>query len=64
MRQLIINTIRNMCNNGKHSCKFHDVMNALHCGKAEITDALQNAPFGTRLAHNVNGILLIVIEDN
>ena len=64
MQKNIISTIVKMCNNGTHSCKLHDVMKTVGCDKKQITDALQNAPFNSRLSRNINDITLIVIEED
>lgn len=63
MQQIIINTIRQMCKNGTHSCKLHDVILATSTDTKQVTDALQHAPFNTRIARNINDIPLIVLEE-
>lgn len=50
-----------MCDNGTHSAKIEDILEATGMSKIELWQLLQNASFKWRIGENVNGNKLLVI---
>lgn len=56
--------LRELCDNGTHSCLISTILSVLELSRMELMEILCDAPFNYRLSKNINHIPLLIIEED